>query len=289
MISYLLNNEIDKQKYDTCISSALQSKVYAFSWYLDCVCSTWDLLILNDYEAVMPLPKKKKYGINYVFQPFWIQHLGIFSVKTLTEADLELFIKSIPKKIKLIDYNINFKTDSLPPKINYTLSLQDNYNKLLKNFSKGRKSNVTQGQKQEILVQEFQDYKPIIEVFKQNRGLNTNLSNPAYLQLETLIKTAKSLKKLKIMVAFSDKNKLLGGAFFIISNNRITYLFSAINQQGRDLQAMSLIINSVIKTYAQSDYILDFEGSMLPGVAAFFNSFGAQQESYYHLKKWQLF
>lgn len=289
MISYLQNNEVDKQKYNACIENAFQPKVYALSWYLDCVCSTWDLLILNDYEAVMPLPKKKKYGINYIFQPFWIQHLGIFSIKTLTEADLELFIKSIPKKIKLIDFNINFNTNSLPQNINYILPLQDDYNKLLKNFSKGRKSNVTQGHKQGILVKEFKDYKPIIEVFKQNRGLNTNLSSLAYSQLETLIKTTQSLKKLKIIVAFSDKDKLIGGAFFIISNNRITYLFSAINQQGRDLQAMSLVVNSVIKTYSQSSYILDFEGSMLPGVATFFKSFGAQQEPYYHLKKWQLF
>ncbi len=289
MISYLLNPSIDKQKYDACVAKASQSKVYAFSWYLDCVAQNWDVLVLNDYEAVMPLPKKKKYGINYIFQPYWVQHLGIFSIKTLTEADFELFIKHIPIKIKLIDYNINFEITSTRAKNNFILPLRNDYKLLFKNFSKGRKSNLTQGENKGVLVAESQDYKPIIEIFKQNRGLNTNISNPAYLQLEALLKTVQSLKKLKIMVAFSDKYELLGGAFFIISNNRITYLFSAINQQGRDLQAMSLVINSVIKTYAQSNYILDFEGSMLPGVATFFKSFGSRQESYYHLKKWQLF
>ena len=79
------------------------------------------------------------------------------------------------------------------------------------------------------------------------------------------------------------------GAFFIISQKRITYLFSAVNEKGRDLQAMSLILNSVIKSYSASDYIFDFEGSMLPGVAKFIRSFGAQKEAYYHYKKWRLF
>lgn len=289
MIAYLLNNAIDKQKYDNCIENAIQSKIFAFSWYLDCVSHNWDLLVLNDYEAVMPLPKKKKYGINYVFQPFWIQHLGIFSQKTLTEETEASFLKHLPKSIKLIDFNINFETKSTSPRTNYILPLSDDYKTLLKCFSKGRKSNVTQAKRQGIAVEESQDYLSIIEVFKQNRGLNTNLSNHAYTQLERLLKISKSLNKLKIISAYSDKNILIGGAFFVISNNQIIYLFSAINKEGRDKQAMSLILNSVIKTYANSNYSLDFEGSMLPGVAHFFKSFGAKAETYFYLKKWQLF
>jgi len=97
------------------------------------------------------------------------------------------------------------------------------------------------------------------------------------------------LNLLKILSAYSSENELIGGSFFIVSNARITYLFSAINQKGRDLQAMSLILNKVIKDYSDSDYILDFEGSMLPGVATFIKSFKPQKEAYYHLKKWRLF
>jgi hypothetical protein len=74
-----------------------------------------------------------------------------------------------------------------------------------------------------------------------------------------------------------------------LSNNRITYLYSIVNKHGRDLQAMSLIINSIIQKHSESSFILDFEGSMLPGVAKFIRSFGAQKELYYHYKKWRLF
>ena len=31
--------------------------------YLDIICENWDALILNDYEAVMPLPSYKKVWI----------------------------------------------------------------------------------------------------------------------------------------------------------------------------------------------------------------------------------
>jgi len=98
MIKCLLHNNIDKKKYDLCVAKSVQSKVYAFSWYLEAVTEAWDVLVLNDYEAVMPLPYRKKYGICYIFQPYWIQHLGVFSKNILSDNDLKLFVDNIPKK-----------------------------------------------------------------------------------------------------------------------------------------------------------------------------------------------
>jgi hypothetical protein len=289
MIRYLKRNQLDIKKYDACISIAVQSKVYAFSWYLDCVLENWDTLVLDDYVAVMPLPKAKKYGITYVFQPFWIQHLGVFSGSPLSDAQMADFINNVPKKFRLIDFNINFKLENSEEHLNYILPLGDDYKTLFKNFSKGRKSSITQAEKFGLTLQESKDYEPIIKLFKQNRGLNIEVTETAYSKLERLLLKANELNQLKIIEAYSKSNQLIGGAFFILSKHRITYLFSAINQEGRDLQAMSLIINSIIKEYSETEYVLDFEGSMLPGVAKFIRSFGAQKELYYHYKKWRLF
>lgn len=289
MIRYLKNKDIDYKEYDDCVLNAIQSKVYAFSWYLDAVTETWDVLVLDDYEAVMPLPKRKKYNINYIFQSSWIQHLGIFSRRHLTDNQSAIFIKKIPRKIVLIDYNTNFKTPNSQEQTNYILPLERDYKTIFKTFSKGRKSSINQAKKCGLEIREIEDWASIITLFKQNKGLNVALSNDAYKVLEILLKKIQRLNNLKILVAYSKSNELLGGAFFIVSNLRITYLFSAVNQKGRDLQAMSLILNTVIKNYSKSDYVFDFEGSMLLGVAKFIRSFGAQKEFYYHFKKWRLF
>lgn len=289
MIKYLKNKDIDFKKYDDCVLNANQSKIYAFSWYLDSVTETWDALIFDDYKAVMPLPFRKKYKIKYIFQPFWIQHLGVFLTIDLTNDQIIDFIKKIPKKFTLIDYNTNFKTPNSEEQINYILPLKNDYKTIFKAFSKGRKSSISQAKKAGLEIREIEDYTSIITLFRENRGLNVELSDDAYQILEILLKKSKALNRLKILAAFSKDNELLGGAFFMISKNRITYLFSAVNELGRDLQAMSLILNTVIKNHSESDYIFDFEGSMLPGVAKFIRSFGAQKEVYYHYKKWRLF
>ena len=56
MIRFVEHNEVDTDKWDQCIKRSINSTPYAFSWYLDIVVSNWNALILNDYEAVFPLP-----------------------------------------------------------------------------------------------------------------------------------------------------------------------------------------------------------------------------------------
>jgi hypothetical protein len=47
-------------------------------WHLDRTAVVWDALVWGDYEFVMPLPVRKKWGIQYVYQPLFCQQLGIF-------------------------------------------------------------------------------------------------------------------------------------------------------------------------------------------------------------------
>ena len=67
MIHYVKREDLEVAKYNDCIENSIQSRIYAFSWYLDIVADNWDVLVLNDYEAVMPVPFRRKFGVNYVF------------------------------------------------------------------------------------------------------------------------------------------------------------------------------------------------------------------------------
>jgi len=68
-LSYLPYKQIDKVKWDACIRHSMNRLIYAESVYLDHMAVNWDAIVLNDYEAVMPLPWKKKLGIRYLYQP----------------------------------------------------------------------------------------------------------------------------------------------------------------------------------------------------------------------------
>ena len=108
MIRYYRHSEIDKSRWDNCIKASPAGIAYAASWYLDLVSPGWEALIEDDYAAVFPLTSRRKYGFNYLFQPFFTQQGGLFKQDEFIHAEkTKLFLESIPSKFKLIEINLN--------------------------------------------------------------------------------------------------------------------------------------------------------------------------------------
>ena len=292
MIRYLSRNELDTVKYDRCISNAQNLRIYAYSWFLDIVCDSWGVLVEDDYESVMPLPKRKKYGIHYIYQTPWTQQLGVFSLHSINEFAVLEFIRKIPKKFKLIDIFLNSNnitsSERIKKRDNFILSLDRTYESLRKKYSKGRKSSCTQAKQFNLEIIENYDHKKIIQLFKKNKGAELNKNYSDYQILNKLTENALRLNCINSIGVINRNDELIGGAFFLVDKYRITYLFSAINDEGREKQAMSFLIDHVIETNAGSNYMLDFEGSVITKLASFFKSFGAHKEVYFHLKKYRI-
>jgi hypothetical protein len=76
------------------------------------------------------------------------------------------------------------------------------------------------------------------------------------------------------------KNELIAATFILVDKHRIINLISATNEIGKKMGAIHFINDYIIKTHINSELIFDFEGSMIPGVARFFKSFGAERIGY---------
>jgi hypothetical protein len=133
-IKYISYASINKEKWNECIDQSANGLIYCYSWYLDAMAQQWDALVLNDYEAVMPLTWNKKYGISYLYQPYFCASLGIFSVQPLTAVLTEQFLKAIPARFRYIDIYLNkgnlFSVTGFPltEPIKYVLTLNKSYN-----------------------------------------------------------------------------------------------------------------------------------------------------------------
>lgn len=289
MIHLVKRNQINEEKYNNCISNSLQSRIYAYSWYLDVVANNWCVLVLDDYEAVMPLPFQKKIGISYISQPFFTQQLGVFSEQEISKKTIQNFLKSIPRKFLKIALQFNsennFSKENTITKNNYILSLENEYQMLYKGFSKGRKHAIQQGLKHQCNIEEI-SFSELLLLSKKHYSFK-EITEIEYKKLITLVEVLKSKNKIKIVGVKVD-NVLIGGSVFMLDSRRIIYLFSAVSQLGKEKQVASLLLNNVIKEYSNTNHILDFEGSQSRGIASFFKSFGAKPETYFLLKKWLL-
>lgn len=283
MIQYLKNNEIDFKKYDACIEAAINTRIYAYSWYLNCVADNWDILVLNDYEAVMPLPWRQKYFIKYIYPPDWTQQLGVFSNDDTPETLILDFIKAIPKKFKKVTIQFNgvniVKHKNVTERVNYILPLNLPYETLFKAFRKDRKYRLNQGKSKNLIVKNT-TINELILVGKTDYSY-LKINNKSYQRLKNLSKQLLENDNGFLLGVYDEKNHFLGGSMFLKDTTRITYLYSVATEKGKENQITSLVIAHVIKKFSSSCYVLDFEGSMIKGIASFYKSFGGKSEEYF--------
>ena len=144
MIKRLKYEEVDWQKYQNCLEQSEQYIFFAEKKYLDLLLhQNWEILVDNDYEAVMPIPLAKKWGFTFVVMPLQTQQLGIFSEKDTPELN-ESFLAFFQQHYKVFYYAFNAKnefTTLLKTRKNYKLFAED-YENIKKKYSIHRRRNV---------------------------------------------------------------------------------------------------------------------------------------------------
>jgi hypothetical protein len=291
MIKYLRHDEIDTEKWDDCINKAFNGRIYAYTWYLDMVNENWEALVENDYERVFPLTPRKKFGINYLFQPRFTQQLGVFSQSILSKETVQRFLDAIPGKFKFIDINLNsfnpLKTvdGEIEPWLNHELDLINSYEKIVSNYTTNLKRNLKKAQKSPVTLVKNIKPEDVIDLFKQNKGMDLdNLGEADYELLRRLIYVMVYKRIVEVVGAYSEMNELCAGVFFVKDNKKVIFYFSATNEYAREHAAMPMLIDSFIRDNAHSHLTLDFEGSNDTNLARFYKSFGAKELTYPHYR-----
>ena len=289
MIKYLKHSEIDFLKWDNCINSSHNELIYANSWYLNLVSPKWDALILDDYQAVMPITWKRKYGIKYVFPPFFTQQLGVFSKIQLSSMQIQSFLHSLSSEFKFVDTFLNSKNFtesrmfSLIRKPNYLLCLNSSYSELKTKYNTNCKRNINKAIKNQLVIRNS-NAKEIIDLYRNNYNhIATNCKKSDYLKFEFLVDLLKNTGNAEILGVYSGL-ELCSGGIFLKDNKRIYYMLGANNTVGKKNGAFHFLINSMIEKYSNSNLILDFEGSEIKSIQNFYLQFGSIQEEYFYLK-----
>ncbi|MFZ4059241.1 MAG: hypothetical protein ACOYKE_13950, partial [Ferruginibacter sp.] len=158
-IQYIPYQAINKIKWDAAIHRAPNGLIYATSAYLDAMAEEWDALILNDYEMVMPLTWRKKYGIYYLYQPFCTACLGVFGT-SINASIVNDFLSAIPAKFKYWDFYLNHQNRFqlqdfiLYERINYILPLNDTYENIKAKYRESLVRNIKKSTQQIGYVQQ---------------------------------------------------------------------------------------------------------------------------------------
>lgn len=238
-IRYLKNREIDKRLWDQCITNSTNGLIYAHSYYLDIMCSNWDALVLNDYEAVMPLPWRKKWSITYLYRPPFIQQLGVIGNEQ--KWDYELSFKMLTGKILYGDVLFNeFNSPAYDlhtnKHINYVLPLGESFVNIAQSFSNDLKNNLKAAGKNVLNV--IPDFMPDLALETFKTAYKTRISSIKNTDYEKLLKLAYYLNQndMAFTRIIQDSNKeICATGLFLKDKNRIYNILNATTNTGRAL------------------------------------------------------
>lgn len=284
-IQYISRQNIDTTKWDACIDNASNGLIYAYSFYLDHMARRWDALVLNDYEAVMPLTWNKKYGFCYLYQPPFVACSGVFG-NNITASTVTKFLDAVPQKFKLIEISLNqgnffFNQDKpLLIKDNFILPLDKSYDELYNNYRDNIKRNIKRSIQSGCYFKTNIPVNDIINLNKEQLRHLVSLTDADYENFRLLYEGLLSKKMAITYGIYGSNNELLSSCAYFFSHNRAYYILVGNHPNGKTLGASHYLIDRFIADNCRKDLSLDFEGSDIRNLAFFYSSFGAMAEKY---------
>lgn len=303
MLRFLARSEVDTVAWDGCVAASVQQIVYGYSWYLDAVTSSetwrWDGLVLTGeagtYQAVMPVPLRRKFGVWVVYQPLFCQFLGVFSPNE--SLDPTPFFRAVQQRYRYgsvlclrPDPHPLVGFDLVQQRTTHLLDLSVGYQTIARNYTRDRKQNLHRAEHYGWTLTDSTDPEPLLTLFRDHHanGIDGGVGEWAYAILRRLIDSLQERRLATLRYALHN-DRIEAGGLFVPESNRIIYLFNAASETGRRGNARTLLIDRVIrenagKCYAGKPVRFDFESPPKKSVVDFYRSFGAVGEAYWAVR-----
>jgi len=287
-IIHLKRNNIDVVAWDRCIGNATHTLPYAYSWYLDVVSPNWEALVLGNYDIVMPLTVAKKWFVKGLMQPYYCQQLGLFSEQVIDTDTAKAFLDMLRKKYWFAVLNFNPSLpklegyQGLQPRVNLVLDLFEQPYEIRKNYSENLQRNIRKAQKNGVEI----SYNLSIDAFKafylQNIKQGDEVFRPIHQQVFLRLTEAVMDNGMgQIVAARKSTGELISAILLLKHKGRAINLINTSNTFSKQTGAMHMLLDELICKILKDCVLFDFEGSTIPGVARFYQSFGARTETYF--------
>ena len=287
MIRLVKHGDIDAARWNETIGASGFPTVFCTYEILDALVgdATWNALVMDDYDYVMPLPERSKFGVHYVYSPFFVSQMGIFSAKPVTAQITSDCFNALPSADKHVDLLLNQSnaTDFIDSYtinlVTHTLALDKDYQALSSAYSQNTKRNVKAARKFGLVLKNDEvGVEQIVRLFQENRGQQKEVRFKPK-DYEILTQTAALLKSqglLEVLSVHTPDGQPIAGALMVRDFQRYRFWFSGRDARFADQKAMFFLLDEFINRHAGTPFLLDFNGSMNENVARLYKGFGGQ-------------
>lgn len=280
---------IEEAKWNNCIENSPHGLIYAQYDYLDNICDHWHGIVVGDYEAIMALPWRKKYGFRYYYTPPFIQQLGIMG--NTDAVDYDLLTRKIRQFAWYGNLHLNFSNHRLASalkaknKTNFIINLTNGYADIQAAYSTDLKQ-ILHKSSPGFLLTRNDDYLSAIESYKKNYAARMpHISEDEFSRFTIMCKQLNINNACIVRSIHNEKGVMLSNALLLKDNKRIYHLLNTTTPEGRLRHGNHWLIDQILQEFSGRDLLFDFEGSELEGVKAFYKKFGGHIQPYFQYKR----
>ncbi|MFY7899599.1 MAG: hypothetical protein ACOVNY_05405 [Chitinophagaceae bacterium] len=290
-IAILPSSQIIFSKWDECVAQASHENIFMYSWCLNNLCDNWCGVVIGNYDAVFPLPFRKKWGLKYMYQVPFIAKLSLMQQINFT-INKEAIFKLLQQQFLFMHFDIdNFLFEKWKPKnrCNYFIRLNKTYDELSAQFTDSCKKNIRKAINRKCTLVNSNDYEVVFTLYEQAYGSlhKLHVSSNDYSLAKAFVKNAIALQKASVWhVLHETTAELLFGAIILEDKNRFYYWLGAPTTVGRQCRATYFFIDAFIQLYCcKPNAVFDFEGSDIENVAYFYQQFAPEKETYFEVNQ----
>lgn len=279
-------DQIDQKKWDQCISDNANGLIYSCSTYLNTMAENWHGIVVDDYAMVMALPWKKKLGVRHGYMPAFIQQLGLAGPHQ--QIDSAGLLAQLAGFLPYGDYHFNFSNNALiqnlsfQKRTNLVIDLSKPVSAIKEQFKKDLKEDISKAEKWQLQYTHA-GIDMAIDCFRENYSHKIQqITSTDFQHFATLCKQFSDKQQCFVRAVTDTDDSLLAIAVFLKDDKRIYNLMNTSLPDGRKKSANHFLLSKLIAEFSEQPLLLDLEGSEIPGVKQFYESFGAANEPYFY-------
>jgi hypothetical protein len=234
-------------------------------------------VVVNDYETVMPVPWRKKYGIRYCYDVPFIQQLGIFPAGNSVHT--QSCLAALTGLCRFGNYNFNFANNipATTSRTNFTLPLQAG---MARAFSANTVQNIRRSNEFGLRYTAA-SFDEAIDLYVSTYGQQfRHIREISFQRFRTLCRSLDQQQQIVVRKTVNGSNDTLAIVLLLKDRRRLYNIMNTTLREGRDKEANYHLFGNIFSEFEGSGLLFDFEGSDVSGIAHFYKKFGAMNEPY---------
>jgi predicted GNAT family acetyltransferase len=298
----------NKAKYLSLPQLQQQLPVFFQPWWLDIVSKHWDIALADDSgvaTGVWPFSTDRKAGLKLIRNPQLTPYLGplFFYPEQLTEEQkvnfeqktFQQLWEQIPRWDSFdLEANLSFTNEecftqkgfNVTHQITYEIELQQSEEQLFSAFHTNHRNLIKQAVQQHTIIEGEESLQQLLALHKETFSRKKKPYPFHTDMMERLVKESLKHEAGNLFATKDEKDNITACIFTVWDKDKIYLLLSTVNLEQAHQGAVRLLIWHAIKAARSKGLkIFDFEGSMDPGIEAFFKRFGGERKTYLCVSK----